>query len=175
MIEAERFRGEFNLETGVEYKWVWDHGIQNLERAYKVWADLDNKANEIIKYLGGGTGILAATSLVKADAQNAWIFLAFVPALFVAIISIFFAALARQPNPMRFPPSIIDAFRMSSVMKSETAAKAALIGKLQVIYKGVLLAMEIKSARVQQATWWFFAALAALLGGAVYVLVNLGK
>ncbi len=162
-IKAIAFRDEAIPEEGADYEWVWAYTRENIERAYKIYGDLDNKANELIKYLGGGAGILTAASLLSVREDHAWIYLCFAPALLSSLVSVFFAVLARQPHPVHLPPSVEDAFGMASNVGSGETARAAFIGPLYVVYKSLLIVIENKARRVQYATWWFFCTLAVLL------------
>ncbi len=168
-IRANAFRNEAIPEVGADYEWVWAYARENIERAYKIYGDLDNKANEIIKYLGGGAGILTAASLLSIREDHAWIYLCFTPALLSSLVSVFFAVLARQPNPVYLPPSVEAAFKIASAAKSGETSRAAMIGPLNVVYKSLLVVIGIKAARVQYATWWFFFTLAILLVAMIVV------
>ena len=142
---------------------MWAYARESIERAYKIYGDLDNKANELIKYLGGGAGILTAASLLTIREDHAWIYLYFAPALLSSLVSAFFAVLARKPNRVSLPPSIEDAFKIASTARTGETGRAAMIGPLHLVYESLQIANQIKSSRVQYATWWFFSTLVMLL------------
>lgn len=172
-IRADTFRCEAIPIEGVDYEWVWAYARESIERAFKIYGDLDNKANELIKYLGGGAGILAAASLLTIQEDHAWIYLWFAPALLSSLVSVFFAVLASKPNPVSLPPSIQDALNIASIARVGERGRAAMIGPLHLVYESLLIANEIKAARVQRATWWFFSTLTMLLVTMLGVAVRL--
>ena len=73
-----------------------------------VFKALDEKADSIIKYLGGGTGLFALGVIAKADTSNAWLIKWVLPSLVLAILSVGFAIWARFPKETPGLPSVKD-------------------------------------------------------------------
>jgi hypothetical protein len=70
---AVEFMHESTAKDGVEYKWVWEYAKELWELRSKVFNVLDDKADGIIKYLGGGTGLFAIGLLAKADSTSSYL------------------------------------------------------------------------------------------------------
>ena len=160
--DAETFKNTITLEVGKDYDWVWDFAKDSYDRAIGVYEALDDKANDIIKYLGGGAGLFTLGVMANINHANADIARWALPSFAMAIISVFFAVLARKPNEVKHPPSIRDAFKYASHYKDAAEAKATFIGQWNLALEGMYLAIAVKSVRVAWATWTFCLAIAFL-------------
>ena len=74
-----------------------DYGKQEYDRLYDVFNKLDEKANEIIKYLGGGTALASLASIVSIKPEQTALIYWLMPAFFMSIVSIGYAFWARRP------------------------------------------------------------------------------
>ena len=57
--DAERFRRTITPLEDTEYKWIFDYANDKHDKLTKIYKELDDKANEIVKYLGGGAGLVS--------------------------------------------------------------------------------------------------------------------
>jgi hypothetical protein len=159
--EAVEFRKSIEPSENVSHDWVYDYGKYKFERASLVFVELDQKANEIIKYLGGGTGLLTIAALAQIRPENAFYFLCALPAFVLAITSIYFAVYARQPVEAIEPPSVKAAYRYAESFGD--SAKATFVGQWHQTCQCLDVVNEKKAARVFLATWFFLFAIAFLL------------
>src|SRR5207249_532630 len=67
-----------------DYSWVRDYAKERLKQFDQNFDSLDGKADSIIKYLGGGTGIIAIASFLSSS-PNKWIMLATLPSVLIAV------------------------------------------------------------------------------------------
>lgn len=81
-----------------EYDWVASYSTRAIERYYDVFRSTDGKADSIIRYMGGGTGLFAITLISKADSTPWYVILSAFPAFIVAVCSIACAARIRAPT-----------------------------------------------------------------------------
>ena len=165
---AEAFKETIKPVEGANYDWVWDYAEEVYDRLSKVYKDLDDKANDIIKYLGGGAGLFTLGAIANVNKDNALLMLSALPALACALLSIFFAVLARKPNENRTPPSVFSAFRFAGHYLDDDGedskkAKAIFLGQWHLACEAMGLAVDLKSRRVAWATWTFLLSIALLL------------
>ena len=150
-IAAKEFKETIELKEGVDYGWVWDYAADSYRRTEQIYRELDDKANDIIKYLGGGTGLFTLAALSNVNANNACIILGATPSFVLALIAIALAARARQPNPAYQPPSIQSAFNYAGHYKYDPKAKAVFLGQWHLTCVGMDVANEIKARRIALA------------------------
>src|SRR5271157_3479339 len=138
--EAESFKEEIELKDGVDYEWVWEHAKDTFDRSESTYKELDDKANDIIKYLGGGTGLFTLAVLANIRHENACVILAAIPTFLLALISVTVALRARQPNPATRPPDIRSAFKFAEHYEKSGKARAYFLGQWHLTCKGLDLA-----------------------------------
>jgi hypothetical protein len=148
---------------GVEFDWVSEYARGQFDRVTKVYDRLDDKAETIIKYIGGGTWIFTLAILMNSGSHTFTIITWAIPSFLCALASIFFASLARQPNPVYFPPDVKSAFHYAHWNKGAGKAQAAFLGSWHLACEGMFLAVMAKSRQIRYATWAFFAALLMLI------------
>jgi len=158
---AEEFNKSLAPTEGAKYEWVWDYAKFQFERADRLHRDLDDKANDIIKYLGGGTGLFTLAALANMTPQNVWVIFASLPAFALALISIALAARARYPNPTKEPPAIKSAYMYAEHLEDKTA-KIRFIGQWHLTVEGMHLAIKAKAVRVKLATKCYVWAIVSL-------------
>jgi hypothetical protein len=159
--EANKFKLNIEPKPGADYEWVWEYAKFQFERADAIYKDLDNRAHDIIKYLGGGTGLLTFGALANVDHRNVWVVVSAIPAFLCAIVSIALAARARQPNPTWEPPPIDSAFRFAGEYK-EGEAKPHFLGQWHLTCELMYLAVQAKSKRIAYATMFYVLAIVLL-------------
>jgi len=167
--EAVRFRNEFQPTEGVNYDWAFDYAKDSFSMSMEIYRQLDEKASDLIKYLGGGTGLFALAAVANVTKQNAGIVVWVMPSFVLSLISIYFACLARKPNKTRLPASVEAVARYYAEYYKDQA-KAKFLGEWHEAIIGMGLANELKSRRVTAATWAFFAAIVMLGAPLLYAL-----
>lgn len=122
---------------------------------------IDEKANDIIKYRGGGTGLFTLGIPSTITKNDAIFFFWAIPAYCLAVVSLWFAVLARKPTPGFFPPSASEAFEYASSYKKD--AKARFIGEWHIANVAMRQVLSDESRRVEWASWTFLATIASLI------------
>ena len=97
-VDALEFKENAEPSPGVSYEWVYEYAVGAYERTSKTFDKLDDKASDIIKYLGGGTGLFTIAALASMRPENASLVFWTLPSFASAIVSIYYAAMARKPN-----------------------------------------------------------------------------
>ena len=164
--QAVEFMHQFQPKEQVDYGWV-------LEYAKIVWAErtaeftsLDNKADAIIKYLGGGLGLFAVGVLAKIDPNNAYLVLWTLPAIVCAISSVFCAAWSRKPTETPTPPPIEAAILYAEGEGDKPGesirSRAAFLGQWNLVSEDHRIVNEMKAVWLERATWLYCVALGLL-------------
>jgi hypothetical protein len=159
-IEANEFAKSIEPEEGVDYEWVADYATDLFDRLTRSNKELDEKANDIVKYLGGGSGLFALLAITKVDPANSVVLWSVLPAFIVALVAIYRAASVRRPMDLDLPPSVKAAFDYA--VTYNTTARAAFVGKWHVACQHAVLVNGYKTKLVEQATRWFVLAIASL-------------
>lgn len=161
--QALAFMKAVQAKEGVEYDWVIEHAKDLWDERRKHFASLDEKADSIIKYLGGGLGLLSVGILAKVDANNAYLVGWTLPAVVCAIASLFLAAIARKPNSVPTLPPIDAAVGYAEEGKEKKEAQAIFLGQWHLICEGQRLANRRKAQWIVWATFFYCLALAFLI------------
>jgi hypothetical protein len=159
--DATTFRENITPLEGVDYAWACSYAQDRFKRLEQICRELDDKANEIIKYLGGGTGLYTLAVVANNSPGKRWVILMAVPAFLLALISIALALRARQPIPTPGPPSIQGATQYAD--SYEHLAQAFFLGQWHQTCVGMELAIREKAARIQVANFYLFATIVTLL------------
>jgi len=161
-LDAVDFRKTFTPKDGVDYKWAWEYSEKQYEHLQEQFRYQDEKADSIIKYLGGGAGLVAIGSIVAITKQNAWLVFFLIPCLLCAVRAIQLASSVRTPKPALSPPSI-----KGAVLYAEqygAAGQATFIGQWHEACEALAKVGKCKSDIVKRAHRWYAAALYCLLG-----------
>jgi hypothetical protein len=159
--KALEFNSKHEPRSDRDYKWIWQYAEQNFLR----WEDankyLDEKADSLIKYLGGGTGLFTILSITSAKSETLGIIAWAIPAVVAALIATAFAIWARTPATAFAPPSIEGAI----IYTNEFAEKdrAVFLGQWHLASEGMRLAVKLKAGRVKFASVLYVTALILLL------------
>lgn len=170
-LQADEFARTIELDDDTDPDWIWEYAKDMYDRFSRIYRDLDNKSNELIKYISGGIILFTLGLLVSLADKNAWIIKWAFPSYILGLIALAFAVSARQPNPVVLPPSIKDAIDYANFFKNPARSKGAFLGQWHASCVGIRLAVERKSVRVQWATWAFFASIVLLLMPLVRVIL----
>ena len=125
-LDAVTFNDNITPKEGAKYEWAWEYAKFQFERADRIYRDLDDKANDIIKYLGGGTGLFTLAALANVTRGNVYVIAASLPAFAFAVISVALAACARQPNPISEPPQITGAYKYAETFLGDEPGRSAI-------------------------------------------------
>jgi hypothetical protein len=158
---ADEFKETIDPKKGAKYEWVWTYAGKKFERVEGIFRALDEKANDIIKYMGGGTGLFALGALAKVTHETRWVIIWALPSFVLAIIAIAHAARARQPAAVCEPPSVESAFKYASHYGDES--ETYFIGQWHLACKALQMAIEDKAHRIDVATRCYVWALALLV------------
>jgi hypothetical protein len=160
--QALEFMKYVGPKQGAEYGWVFDYAKILWEYRNRVFVSLDEKADSIIKYLGGGTGLFALGVLAKVDGSNWYIAVAAMPAVACALLAILFAILARRPSAFPGLSTVETAKDYADAEESSSAALAGFLGQWNLACEAVRLICQRKASRVEVAAWFTYAALVLL-------------
>jgi len=160
--EAVRFGEDVEPVEGVDYGWVWEYAKADFDRLYADGKDLDDKANDLIKYLGGGTGLFTLALLVNVEPKHVMILWWAIPSFLCALFSIFLATCARVPRKVSIPARIEEAFRYANYFPGADRARGAFVGQWHVASEGLAVVNHQKARQVAWATWAFFATVVLL-------------
>lgn len=151
-------------KEGVEYAWVDDYRRVVWDHRCKVLSTLNDKADAIFRYLGGGTGLFALGVLVKLDHEHARLTEVSLPALLCALAAILLACIAKNPSYAPNLPSIQDALTTyAEGSGSDHEAIGAFLGQWNLACEDMRLVCMRKANLIQWATWLYFVAISFLL------------
>ena len=163
-VESLKIAADFGLKLAIDpendYKWVSDYARYNLDRASSILKLLDDKASDIIKNLGGGTGFITLGALAAANRSNVLIIAALTPSFMLALASIYFAMKARGPMATLELPSVSKAIEV--VEYHHDRAQAAFLAQWNYTIEGMHETILRKANRVDVAARFYLLAIASL-------------
>lgn len=155
-----------------DYDWVFVYSKDLYEKYRTIYKELDDKANEIIKYLGGGAGLFTLAVLLNISARNAPIVIWAIPSFFLSLVSVGFAIATRQPHWTCLPPPATTAFEYANKYGDAQIAQGAFVGEWHLACEGMNLRIADKALWVKCAIWLFYGAILFLL---LPILVAIGS
>lgn len=158
--EAREFTLGFEPEQDTDYLWVWDYARDRYAEVMATRDALDDKAGEVIKYLGGGAGVVTLAALMGVRPENAYLLKWAVPSFIATLIALFFAVRARQPADIPFAPPVRSAARYAGEFKDRS--RPVFLGQWHLVCTRMDAVNGLKGRRIQVAVWSFFAAVALL-------------
>jgi hypothetical protein len=161
--DAVRFMDTVRLKDKVDYKWVSDYAKILWEYRAKSIGEIEGKADNIVKYLGGGTGLFAVGILSKIDSSNSYLVWWSLPALVCAITAILLAVFVKIPRFSPSPPAIDNARDYAECFDSIEKATTAFLGQWHVLCTDMKLLSCYKAQLIETSTAFFFAAILLLL------------
>lgn len=159
---AQQYSETFDPKEGESYDWVIEHAKYLFELESATWKDLDDKANSTAVSVGAITTGLVALLVAASATQLAWyvIATAMVP-LTLAILSLWFASLVRQPRPGCTPPSVV---QFSNLYDQKSGNRACTIPAWALAIAITRKSLKIKARYLNWSiAFWRLAALALLL------------
>lgn len=161
---AIEFMKTVRPKDGVDYDWVSEYAKKLWDYRINMWTILDGKADSIIKYLGGGIGLLTLGVLAGINEGNAYLVAWTIPAIAAALGSIIFATRVKLPVTLSAPPPIRQAVReYAETEKKAQTASANFLGQLDVVCEGIYLDCRRKADLLVQATRCYATAIVLLL------------
>jgi hypothetical protein len=161
--EVIDFLNNAKAAEGAEYGWTFEYAKTLWEYRNKTFAGLDEKAESIIRYLGGGTGLFAIGAIAKVETSSRWIAASALPAIICALVAIYFAFRSKKPDPFPGMPSIQKAKAYADDLKNDNEAKAAFLGQWNAVCEHARLICDRKAVDVYRASVLAFVALTLLI------------
>jgi hypothetical protein len=122
---ALEFYQKFEQKDGVEYRGVIDYARQLYDRLDRTDKTLDEKADSIIKYLGGGSALVTFGAFISLRAENLWsavlgivTLCCLLPSLICAILAVRKAVHVRRPQSSATIPDVKFAVEMAEFHKT---------------------------------------------------------
>ena len=154
-LDAEEFKKAFEPKDGCDYKWAIEYAKESYQRLDHTFRYLDEKADAIIKYLGGGTAVVTVAALATVNHYSAWLPILLLPSLVFALAAIALANSARRPRYHPGPPPVTDAINYAEAYSDK--AEATFLGLWHQCCEGLDLVNTVKAKRVDRAGccyWW---------------------
>jgi hypothetical protein len=158
--KAQAFRLTFAPGEG-DYAWLIDYAKARYEAMNRIFQTLDEKADSLIKYLGGGTALVTFGTLAGVNFFNAWLPFALLPSVVCAVVAVSWAISARTPTPVPNMPSVPSIQGYQPYFKER--AEAALVSSWEECAVSLELINQTKAKKVTRAGRWYFWSLAFLL------------
>lgn len=160
---AVAFMQNLQAKEGIKYDWVLDYAKSLWAERLSEFTALDNKADAIIKYLGGGLGLFSIGVLAKIEPANAYLILWAIPAVACAVVSLSLATWARKPNPAPALPPVEAAISYAEEDTDSEKARMAFLGQWNLVCEAHRLINLEKARRLGLATWFYCLALGLLI------------
>src|SRR5262245_13540499 len=144
-----------------DMKWICEFAKTSYEKLQSTFERLDEKADAIIKYLGGGTAIVAIGALATMTFKTAPLLFLLIPAVLCALRAIYCATVARVPRRVFIPPRVSDAVNYANAFRKE--AEVVFIGEWNLACEGLELVTRQKAHHVTEATKFFYRSIFCLL------------
>ncbi len=154
-MDAETFKQNFEPKDGCDYKWAIEYAKESYQRLDQTFRYLDEKADAIIKYLGGGTAVVTVAALATVNHYSAWLPILLLPSLGCALAAIALANSARRPRTHPSPPPVTEAVNYAEAYSDK--AEATFLGLWHQCCEGLDVVNAIKAKRVDCAGrcyWW---------------------
>jgi len=153
----------FEPRQDVEYGWAMDYGLRAYEWYSHALDVLDQKADSLITYLGGGVGLLSMVAAVLSLDKSRILAATLLPTILLGLWAIRLAAGARAPALLPFPPFPDKALRYSEFFEVRERAVGAFTAKLHEATIAAWIALDAKGNRIRAATRCFIWATGLLL------------
>jgi hypothetical protein len=154
-LDAEKFSQNFEPKDGCDYKWAIEYAKESYQQLDHAFRYLDEKADAIIKYLGGGTAVITVAALATVNRYNAWLPILLLPSFGCALAAIALANAARRPRTHPGPPPITEAINYAEAYSDK--AEATFLGLWHQCCEGLHIANTAKAGLVGCASrcyWW---------------------
>ncbi len=144
--KAWDFAQRFNPRPDTDYEWICDYAADEYLRFSQALKDIETKADDLIKYLGAGSGFVSLFTLYAKDERlrELW---AVLPTLFFLLASLGCAILARAPQRHPYPPLTRNAVTYVEYFKE--SAKVRFFVKYAAAAVALKAATQFKAAAVR--------------------------
>jgi hypothetical protein len=159
---CERAR-KFTPKEEVDYQWAAAYALRAYEWYSHAVDQLDQKADNLIGYLGGGVGLLSLATAVLSLDRSRVLGLLLAPSIFLALWAVRLAAKARAPALLPFPPLPEDAIEYAEFFKTEQGASGPFAALIHSATVACLVALDAKGDRIRSATRRFTWAVSLLV------------
>lgn len=123
---ALNFYRDFEQKDGVDYSGIVDYARELYDRYDKTDKILDDKADSIIKYLGGGSALITFGALMSIKSENYWssvfaivALVSLLPSLVCALLAVRKAIHVRRPRSSASLPDVHFALEMAEYHKTK--------------------------------------------------------
>jgi hypothetical protein len=157
------FMQNANAKEGVEYHWTWEYARELWAYHNSVFATLDDKAEDIVKYLGGGTGLFVLGVLAKVDINNYYLAWWSLPAVVLALVAVLLALWSKKVGPFPNLPTVQNAVAYAEDKKNAREATAAFLGQWNLACEGAKAVCDRKAILVERGAYLVYAAMFSLL------------
>jgi hypothetical protein len=158
---AVDFRKTFQPKTDRDYAWVIEFAKDSYKELDETFTYLDEKADSIIKYMGGGTAVIAIGSLITINQIRPWFLFFLLPSFGYALRSIYLAVQARRPTTRPNPTKVTTAIEFAEAYEKE--AEPTFLGVWHECCEGLAIVNKEKSKKVDRAHRDYYRALFCLL------------
>ena len=81
----------------IDAEWLMPYAKWKYEHYENTWRSVDQKADTVIRYLGGGLGLVAIGTLLSINENNSLAALGILPSMICALIAVWYAVKSRGP------------------------------------------------------------------------------
>jgi hypothetical protein len=172
-LDAEQLVRTFEVAPGSheQFEWVSEYAKNCYDGLTKTFCTLDEKADALIKYLGGGTLLIAILGPVAGKTISAWVAVLVLPSIICMLVAIFFAVCVRLPRRVPAPPSVLTAVQYVEYFGENSAA--TFLPLWHQCCEGIDYVNAWKSRLVHVASKWYLVALFLLLVPVIGAAVSL--
>jgi hypothetical protein len=155
-----------------DYEWVAEYAKVRWEELNEEYEAISEKADSIIKYLGGGAGLLALGLIAKGEHLNPGLILAAAPSMLAAIAAIVCAVNIRRPRWMPSLPPVRDAAEVAAAMPTKNESLAVFLGQWHLACQAMRIVCDQQSDRLH-GVYRLYVWAVALLAIPVFVATGL--
>ncbi len=171
--EAMERANTIKPEEAIDYEWVLEYSLNCYTRLSQAVDAIDEKAEAIMRYLGGGVAIFSLAGSWLSLYANRGIGLVLLPSILFAIRALHLALKARAPALNPFPPAGKRAYDYATHYRPKDQAFARLSGLVDAASVACSLSLELKGARVRGSMNYFFWAIVLLIPALIAaILIN---
>ena len=167
---ALEYYKSFVHKEGIDYSVAITYAHERYDRLDKTDKTLDEKADSIIKYLGGGSALITFGALmsIKADSwqislQGLVALCSLIPSLFCAFMAVRYAVQVRRPRSSALTPDVKFAVEIAEHYKTNPEIALNLWLIFHPICEALIYRNMLKSKLVDSAHRWYQWALGLLI------------
>jgi hypothetical protein len=177
---ALEYYKSFEHKDGIDYSVAIAYARERYDRLDKTDKTLDEKADSIIKYLGGGSALITFGALISVKADSWQISLlglvalcSLMPSLFRAIRAVAYAIQGRRPRGSALTPDVKFAVEIAEHYKTKPEIELNLWLIFHPICEALIYRNMQKAKLVDSAHKWYKLAIGWLFGPVVGIVACL--